>query len=74
MTLGGTPYPTVPSVEKLFQLLREGHRMDKPSNCSLEMLVLISNNVLLQNSDLTCVSVDSVANNKKNKLVEAIIS
>lgn len=39
MTLGGTPYPTVPSVEKLFQLLREGHRMEKPSNCSLEMYV-----------------------------------
>ncbi|XP_063608030.1 fibroblast growth factor receptor 3-like isoform X2 [Penaeus indicus] len=37
MTLGGTPYPSVPSVEKLFQLLREGHRMEKPSNCSLEI-------------------------------------
>lgn len=27
MTLGGTPYPSVPSIEKLFQLLREGHRL-----------------------------------------------
>ena len=26
LTLGGTPYPSVPSIEKLFQLLREGHR------------------------------------------------
>ena len=26
VTLGGTPYPSVPSIEKLFQLLREGHR------------------------------------------------
>ncbi|CAL4126368.1 unnamed protein product, partial [Meganyctiphanes norvegica] len=37
MTLGGTPYPSVPSVEKLFQLLRDGHRMEKPTNCSLEI-------------------------------------
>ena len=27
LTLGGTPYPSVPSIEKLFQLLREGHRL-----------------------------------------------
>ena len=26
LTLGGTPYPSVPSIEKLFNLLREGHR------------------------------------------------
>ncbi|XP_045122097.1 fibroblast growth factor receptor 4-like isoform X3 [Portunus trituberculatus] len=41
MTLGGTPYPTVPSVAKLFQLLQEGHRMDKPSNCSLEIYMIM---------------------------------
>ena len=30
VTLGGTPYPSVPSIEKLFQLLRAGHRYKSP--------------------------------------------
>ena len=37
-TLGGTPYPSVP-VEKLFSLLRDGYRMEKPRHCSLELWV-----------------------------------
>jgi len=41
LTLGGTPYPSVPSIEKLFQLLREGHRMEKPPQCSMELYMLM---------------------------------
>ncbi|XP_013788875.1 fibroblast growth factor receptor 2-like [Limulus polyphemus] len=41
-TLGGTPYPSVP-VERLFQLLRHGHRMEKPENCSLELYMIMRN-------------------------------
>lgn len=35
-TLGGNPYPSVP-VERLFELLKEGHRMDKPPYASEEI-------------------------------------
>ncbi|XP_052059025.1 fibroblast growth factor receptor 2-like, partial [Mytilus californianus] len=35
-TLGGNPYPSVP-VERLFELLKEGHRMDKPPYASDEI-------------------------------------
>uniref|UniRef100_A0A8C2ARY6 Fibroblast growth factor receptor n=1 Tax=Cyprinus carpio TaxID=7962 RepID=A0A8C2ARY6_CYPCA len=35
-TLGGSPYPGIP-VEELFKLLKEGHRMDKPANCTHEL-------------------------------------
>ncbi|KAL9983806.1 hypothetical protein ACROYT_G006036 [Oculina patagonica] len=31
-TLGGSPYPGIP-VEKLFDLLKSGYRMQKPQNC-----------------------------------------
>jgi len=37
-SLGGNPYPSVP-VEKLFDLLRDGHRMERPPYASHEMYV-----------------------------------
>ncbi|XP_031426078.1 fibroblast growth factor receptor 1-A isoform X1 [Clupea harengus] len=39
-TLGGSPYPGVP-VEELFKLLKEGHRMDKPTTCTHEMYMMM---------------------------------
>ncbi|CAM4729132.1 unnamed protein product [Leuciscus chuanchicus] len=39
-TLGGSPYPGVP-VEELFKLLREGHRMDRPSACTQELYLMM---------------------------------
>ncbi|KAL4609309.1 fibroblast growth factor receptor 1-A-like isoform X3 [Arapaima gigas] len=39
-TLGGSPYPGVP-VEELFKLLREGHRMDRPSTCTPELYMMM---------------------------------
>ncbi|XP_051038115.1 fibroblast growth factor receptor 1 isoform X11 [Phodopus roborovskii] len=39
-TLGGSPYPGVP-VEELFKLLKEGHRMDKPTNCTNELYMMM---------------------------------
>ncbi|KAJ8400954.1 hypothetical protein AAFF_G00389110 [Aldrovandia affinis] len=39
-TLGVSPYPGVP-VEELFKLLKEGHRMDKPSTCTHELYMMM---------------------------------
>ena len=36
MTLGANPYPSVPC-ERLFQLLRDGHRMECPQECPREV-------------------------------------
>ena len=41
MTLGANPYPSVPSIEKLFQLLRDGHRMECPQNCPAEVYYIM---------------------------------
>ncbi|KAL8614868.1 hypothetical protein ACOMHN_059207 [Nucella lapillus] len=36
VTLGGTPYPTLP-IRGLLRALKEGYRMERPDNCSEEM-------------------------------------
>ncbi|CAM9336462.1 unnamed protein product, partial [Lampetra planeri] len=39
-TLGGSPYPGIP-VEELFKLLRDGYRMEQPSNCNHELYMMM---------------------------------
>ncbi|XP_023668243.1 fibroblast growth factor receptor 3 isoform X2 [Paramormyrops kingsleyae] len=39
-TLGGSPYPGIP-VEELFKLLKDGHRMEKPANCTHELYMIM---------------------------------
>lgn len=48
-TLGGSPYPGIP-VEELFKLLKEGHRMDKPGNCTNELweFFLVANRISIR--------------------------
>ncbi|CRL07509.1 CLUMA_CG020474, isoform B [Clunio marinus] len=41
MTLGGTPYPSIPSVKNLFELLKKGERMEKPALCSIDIYMLM---------------------------------
>ena len=36
MTLGANPYPSVP-MENLYELLRSGHRMERPDECPSEV-------------------------------------
>ncbi len=36
MTYGGTPYPSI-AAEKLFDYLKNGSRMNQPTNCPNEM-------------------------------------
>ena len=38
---GASPYPSVPSVERLFQLIRDGHRMERPQNCSIDVYMIM---------------------------------
>jgi proto-oncogene tyrosine-protein kinase Ret len=36
MTLGGTPYPTI-TMSQLYNLLKDGYRMEAPHNCPEEI-------------------------------------
>ncbi|XP_060872662.1 proto-oncogene tyrosine-protein kinase receptor Ret-like isoform X2 [Metopolophium dirhodum] len=42
VTLGAVPYPGI-IVQDLFKLLKEGYRMDKPNNCSVELYDIMNN-------------------------------
>ena len=37
MSLGGVPYSTIPNMEELLKLLQNGHRMEKPDHCSIDV-------------------------------------
>ncbi|XP_077290704.1 fibroblast growth factor receptor homolog 1-like [Arctopsyche grandis] len=50
MTLGGTPYPTVPG-QYMYQHLSTGNRMEKPPCCSLEVYMLMRDCWSFQPSD-----------------------
>ncbi|XP_039352173.1 fibroblast growth factor receptor 3-like [Mauremys reevesii] len=39
-TLGGSPYPGIPSKE-LFKFLKEGNRLDKPANCTHDLYMIM---------------------------------
>ncbi len=41
MSLGASPYPSVPSVEELYRVLQNGHRMEKPANCSHDVYIIM---------------------------------
>ena len=41
MSLGASPYPSVTKMEVLFQMLKEGHRMERPKNCSIEIYLIM---------------------------------
>ncbi|XP_012526054.2 fibroblast growth factor receptor homolog 1 [Monomorium pharaonis] len=41
MSLGSSPYPTLQSIEKLFRLLKDGYRMEKPPNCSVDIYMVM---------------------------------
>ena len=41
MSLGASPYPNITKMEVLFQMLKEGHRMERPKNCSIEIYLIM---------------------------------
>ncbi|CAL8105161.1 unnamed protein product [Orchesella dallaii] len=41
VTLGGTPYPSMPDVSKLLEFLKEGRRMTQPPNCPTELYLIM---------------------------------
>ena len=57
MTFGGTPYPSLGHIEKLFDFLRAGHRMEKPDICSDELYVRLYRSFFLRER---CIHIDFI--------------
>lgn len=43
MTLGASPYPSIQSMERLFEMLGQGYRMERPSGCSEDVYSIMRN-------------------------------
>ena len=60
MTLGASPYPAVPCLKDLLHLLRSGHRMERPPNCTIDVYMIM----------MECWSLDPTKRPPFSKLVD----
>ena len=41
MSLGASPYPNVKTMDGLFKTIKDGHRMERPPNCSIDTYMIM---------------------------------